>query len=171
MHTNIQIYTVTQTLQVHPDSHRQRHTHTHAHTRTHTHEHPATEKHSRTDTHRCTQYRPGPLNPRLFAAGTPFHCLPLEGVSPTPQEAAPDLSLRRVVSLGSPKLHPGHCHMLLHVITTSKPISLLHHTMSLSGASTVPHQPPAQLSAGAQHHEHTNELQRSHIPLLQPAQS
>lgn len=143
------MYTATQTLQIHPDSHRQRHTQAHADT--HTHRHPETEKHSRTDTHRRTQYRPSPLDSRLSAAGTPFHCLPLEGVSLTPQEAAPDLSLRRVVSLGSPEFHPGHCRVLLHVITTSKPISLLHRTMSLSGARTVPHQPPAQLSAPQAH--------------------
>ena len=167
MHTNIDIHSNTDTTNT-PDSHRQRHTKAHADT--HTHKHPETEKHSRTDTHRRTQYRPSPLDSRLSAAGTPFHCLPLEGVSLTPQEAAPDLSLRRVVSLGSPEFHPGHCHVLLHVITTSKPISLLHHTMSLSGARTVPHPPQAQLSARAQHHKHTNELQRSHISLFQPAQ-
>ena len=167
MHTNIDIHSNTDTTNT-PDSHRQRHTKAHADT--HTHKHPETEKHSRTDTHRRTQYRPSPLDSRLSAAGTPFHCLPLEGVSLTPQEAAPDLSLRRVVSLGSPEFHPGHCHVLLHVITTSKPISLLHHTMSLSGARTVPHPPQAQLSARAPHHKHTNELQRSHISLFQPAQ-
>ena len=146
----------------HTETCRQRDPQTHTHRHTQIHTHTATPRD--TQSHRHTV--PGSL---LLAH--PSTVFPWRVSSRHPRKPSQTSPSGGAVSLGSPELHPGHCHVLLHVITTSKPISLLHHTMSLSRARTVPHQPPAPLSAGAQHQEHTNELRRSHTALLSPAQS